>query len=391
MRRILCAVAVALVWVGVLGWAGELRWNTPWSSPHALALPARGFHVVMGAAVEDGDKLRVGAVGDDGNALQSMPLDSIHARDWPILRYRFDGFPRTLELSLVFRRADAPGNVQAITVPWPGAGWQTVDLRRLPAWRGEIVELGFAEYATAQLVPPSVAFRPFAFDRAELAPLSWRGGLAALTTSWFAYVPWALLSVSALAPERASLGSASPIPVLMAGMLLSLLVAAPILRWSRRKLWCAAGMAAVAAWVFLDARWLRDFQARHALTEHLYAGKPWGERQRLQPDQDLAFMAAQVGDWLDAQPARQRILVASDSNYAFLRLIYLLLPHNVALLQLTDGAPLPPDSLILLYASTQWRYDAARSAIVGGGRAYPADPVFDSGTLHVFRLRADTP
>lgn len=391
MRRALCAIAVALVWIVVLGWAAGLRWNTPWSPAHALSLPASGFHVVMGAAVEDGDALRVGAVGNDGNAMQALRVGSIHARDWPILRYRFDGFPRTLELSLVFRRADAPDNVQAITVPWPGTGWKTVDLRRLPAWRGDIVELGFAEYATAQLVPPSIAFQPFAFERVGLASPSWRGGLAELATAWFAYVPWALSSVSALMPDRATLGTASPIPTLVAGVLLSLLVAAPILRWPRRRLLCAAGIAALALWIFLDLRWLRDLHARHALTEQLYAGKSWDERERLQPDQDLAFMASQVRDWLAAQPTSQRILVAADNNYAFLRLIYLLLPHNVALLQLTAGAPLPPDSLILLYASTQWHYDAARGAIVGGGRVYPADPVFDSGLLHVFRQRSDAP
>ena len=47
----------------------------------------------------------------------------------------------------------------------------------------------------------------------------------------------------------------------------------------------------------------------------------------------------------------------------------------------------PPDSLVLLYASTQWRYDEALGAIVSGERKYPADPVFESGLAHVYRLR----
>lgn len=391
MRRAACAIVVALVWIVVLGREAGMRWDTPFSPARSLLLPANGFRVVMGAAVEDGTRLRVGAVGNDGNALQARHLDAIHARDWPLLRYRFEGFPRTLELSLVFRRADAPDNVQAITVPWPGSGWRTLDLRHLPEWRGDIVEIGFAEFATAQLVPPSEAFVPFAFDRAELTSASWRGGLAALATAWFAYVPWALHSVSALVPDRATLGTASPIPALAKGLLLSLLVAGLILRWSRRRLLCAAGIAAAGAWVFLDARWLRDFHARHALTESLYAGKTWDERKQLQPDQDLAFMASQVSDWLAAQPTPPRILVGADSNYIFLRLVYLLLPHDVALLQLTGGAALPADSLIVLFQSTQWRYDLARGEIVGGARTYPADPVFESGAMRVFRLRSDTP
>jgi len=391
IRRIACAVALVLVWILVLGWAAGLSWNAPLQPARTKALAGDTFRTVLGAGVQDEGSLRVGAVGDDGNALQSLTMDGIRAADYPILRYRFEDFPRTLELSLVFRRADAPTDVRSITVPWPSAGWQTVDLGRLPEWRGTIVELGFAEYATAQLVPPSVAFKPFRFDRAELASPSWRGGLAALYTSWFAYVPWALHSISALMPDRATFGTASPVPVLVIGMLLSVFVLAGFLRWPRRRVLQGAGIAALLLWLVLDARWLRDFDARHGLTERLYAGKTWDERLHLLPDQDLAFMAAQIGAWLDSQPPGQRLLVAADSNYAFLRLIYLLLPHNAALLQLAGAAPLPPDSLVLLYASTQWRYDEARGAIVGGARAYPADPVFESGLAHVYRLRSDAP
>lgn len=391
MRRLGCAVALALAWMVVLGWAAGLSWNTPLRPPRTRTLAGDAFRVVLGAGVQDEGALRVGAVGDDGNALQSIALDGIRAADYPILSYRFEAFPRTLELSLVFRRADSPQDVHSITIPWPGAGWRTVDLRRLPEWRGDIVELGFVEYATAQLVPPSVAFAPFRFDRAELAAPSWRGGFAALHTSWFAYLPWALQSVSALVPDRATFGTASPVPALVAGMLLSVFVLAVLLRWPWRRTLRAAGIAALLAWIVLDARWLRDFNARHALTEHLYAGKSWDERLHLLPDQDLAFMAAQVGNWLDSQPPGQRLLVAADSNYAFLRLIYLLLPHDVALLQSAGAASLPPDSLILLYASTHWRYDEARGAIVGGARDYPADPVFESGLAHVYRLRSATP
>lgn len=391
IRRIACAIVLALVWILVLGWAAGLSWNTPLQPVRSKTLAGDTFRVVLGAGVQDESTLRVGAVGDDGNALQSIALDGIRAADYPILRYRFEDFPRTLELSLVFRRADSPQDVHSITIPWPGAGARTVDLRKLPEWRGEIVEVGFAEYATAQLVPPSVAFAPFRFDRIELASPSWRGGLAALYTSWFAYVPWALQSISALVPDRATFGTVSPLPTLALGMLLSVFALALFLRWPWRRSLRGAGVAAVVLWIGLDARWLRDFNARHALTEHLYAGKGWDERLRLLPDQDLAFMAAQVGNWLDSQPPGQRLLVAADSNYAFLRLIYLLLPHDVALLQLAGDAPLPPGSLILLYASSRWRFDETREAIIGGARDYPVDPVFESGLVHVYRLRSGKP
>jgi hypothetical protein len=386
IRATVCAIVVVLIWVGALGCAAGMRWNTPLWPAHKIDLPAREFHVVMGAGVEDGDALQVGAVGGDGNALQSMRIAPVAAQDVPILRYRFHDFPRTLELSLVFRRADTPDDVQVITIPWPGDGWRTVDLRQVPEWRGEIVEIGFIEYATAQLVPPSVAFRPFRFVRAELHSASWRGGIAGLSTAWFAYVPWALLSVSALAPDRATAGTSSPLPVLLPALALSVLAAALILGWSRRRLVRRAGFAIALLWLLLDVRWLRDFGNRHELTEHLYAGKSWEERQRLLPEQDLLAAADRIRDWLATQPPAQRILLDADSKYAYLRLIYLLLPQNIGLLSLGGNNELPAGSLIVLYSSSVWNYDATRRILSGGGRSYPADVLFEDDMVRLYRM-----
>jgi len=385
-RALVCAIAIAIIWICALGWAAGLRWNTPLWPAERLVLTARNFHTVMGAGVEDGDALQVGAVGDDGNALQALRLGPVAAKDLPILRYRFHDFPRTLELSLLFRRADAPDDAQVITIPWPGEGWRTVDLRNVPEWHGDITEIGFVEYATAQLVPPSVAFQPFRFDRAELVSPSWRGGMAALSTAWFAYVPWALLSVSALAPDRATAGTSSPLPVVLPAAALSVLAASVILGWSRRRALRRAGMAVAVLWVLLDVRWLRDFGSRHALTESLYAGKSWDERQRLLPEQDLLAAADGIRGWLATQPPGQRILLDADSKYAFLRLIYLLLPQNIGLLGLTGATPVPAGSLIVLYSSSQWTYDAAQRRLRGAGRTYAVDTLFENESVRLYRV-----
>jgi len=389
-RRVACALAIAAIWIGLIGWAAGMRWNTPLWPRERLPLRANDFHVVMGAGVEDGEALRVGAIGDDGSALQVIPV-RFRAEDVPFLRYHFEDYPRTLELSFVFRRADIADDVEPVTIPWPGSDWRTVDLRANPAWHGDIVEVGFAEYPTAQLVPPSLAFRPFRFDRAELWSPSWRGGVAALYTSWFAYVPWALLSVSALAPDRGTLGTSSPLPFLVLALLLSLLAAAATLHWTRPRLLRRAAAAGFLLWAFLDLRWLHDFAGRHTLTETLYAGKSWEERQRLLPDQDIAAAAEQVRNWLAAQPPAPRILIDADSKYTFLRLVYLLLPQNVGLLSLAGQTALPKDSLILLYASTTWVYDAQRRDLTRAGIAYPAEPVFDSGGVRLYRVRGGAP
>jgi hypothetical protein len=382
-----CVIAIVLVSAIGLGWSAHLHWNTPVLPRDRLVLPARDFRVVMGAGAEDGEALHVGAIGDDGNSVQAHALEHLRARDFPILHYRFEHFPRTLELAFIFRRADKPDDVHAISVPWPGDGGRTVDLRNVDEWQGDIVEIGFAEYATAQLVPPSSGFRPFRFDRVELSSLSWRGGLAALHAAWFGYRPWALMSISALVPDRGTSGAGSPL-LAMIGMTAAGLVAlALVLRWRRPRVLGYLALAGAALWILLDVRWLDDFASRHSLTERIYAGRPWEEREHLQPDENVALVADQVRSWIGGGQSTQRLLVEADSDYVYLRLAYLLLPHNVGLLYHAHAATLPPDSLILLYASSNWVYDAARRVLRNHAVAYPVEPVFEAAGAHLYRVR----
>ena len=383
--RVICVLAIAVIWMLTLGWAADVRWGAPLAPQQRVRMNASAFHVVMGAGVEDDTALRIGAIGDDGNALQSIALDGLRAEDFSVLRYRFDGFPRTLELSLVFRRADAPDDVQVVTVPWPGDGWRSLNLRQVPGWHGQITELGFAENATPQVVPESVAFRPFRFDSAELWSPSWRGSFAALYTSWFGYTPWALLSISALGPQREVAQAPSPLPFAALGSMLSLLAAALILRWSRAQQLRSVVIAFLGLWALLDLRWLDDLHAKHQLTESVYSGKSWDEREHLLPDEDVAQAAQQVRNFVATLTRPHHFLVASDAKYTFLRLIYLLLPLNAAPLEQATGMRVPPrDTLFVLYRDTQWRYDEARGALLGDNRAYPVERVFESGEMRIY-------
>ena len=409
-RRIVCIAVIALIWLIVLAWPAGLVWKSPLTPQQEMTLDARDFRVVRGAGVEDGASLRVGSVGDDGSALQAVPLRDVHADDFSVLRYRFDGFPRTLELSFFFRRADSPADVQpAVTVPWPGDGWQTLDLSKVPGWRGDIIEIGFAEYATPQIAPPSIAFKPFRFDRAELWSPSWRGSFAALYTSWFGYTPWALLSISALGPQREVSQAPPLLPFTMLGVVLSLAVAAFGLRWPRTRIVWRASIAFAVLWILLDLVWLGDFQGKHALTETVYAGRPWSEREQLVPDPDIAQAAAQVRNYFATQPPSdrnpRRILVGADSKYVFLKLIYELLPLNAAPLQQLAASRLAPNNtFILLFGDAQWHYDDAHGTLVDE-RGLPLgvstdaiyrsefepasrfEPVLESGDLHLYALR----
>jgi len=172
------------------------------------------------------------------------------------------------------------------------------------------------------------------------------------------------------------------------GSLLSLLAAALTLGWSRAQLMRRGVVAFLGLWLALDLCWLDDLHAKHELTESLYSGKSWDEREHLLPDQDVARVAEQVRVFVSTLTVPHHLLVASDSKYTFLRLIYLLLPLNAAPLEQAAGLRVPPrDTLFVLYRDTQWRYDEARGALLGDNRAYPVEPVFESGEVHIFGFR----
>jgi hypothetical protein len=389
VRYFSVAAALIVVWVLVLSWAARLPWYSPWSPRQSVTLNGIDFKPGIGAAVEDGEALGVGAISEDGNALQTTSLDRLRAADFPILRYRFDDFPDTLELSLVFRRTDAADDI-AYSLPFPGKGVTSVDLSTLPDWRGEITEFAFAEYAAAQAVPPSIAFKPFRIQKAELQSRSWHSVPGLLHTAWFGFRPWALLSVSALGPAIESIGTSSVLPAIIWGSLFSLIAAALILQWSRREVLRNGAIVAALLWIFLDVRWLDDLAAKHRLSETVYAGKPWFERVNLQPDERTPAIAKIVQEQL-SNTVPTRVLVASDSTFSLLRMIYFLLPFNAAPLDhgaLVTGSPLPAGSAIVTY-NTAWQYEPASSMLIGPGKKIPVEQIYATQEFGIYRVTGD--
>ncbi|MBS0567858.1 MAG: hypothetical protein JSS59_10705 [Proteobacteria bacterium] len=395
IRRLVLLPILFVIWLALFAWAADVPWSAPWTAAARLSVSPREFHVQFGEASTEPQGLLVRAFDSNGMGLQTESLARVRAEQYPILRYRIVGFPHTLELALVFRRSDSPQDVQTISLPTPGKGEIAVDLSRFAEWRGEITELGFAQYAGGQLVPPSVAavFKPFRIEQVQLQSSSWSDVLPRLRSDWFGYRPWALYSISALGPQIATSSPSWMQPVLVLGVGLSLAVSWIALRWPRRRLARVAIVAAAIVWLLLDLRWLDDLLAKHAVTEEVYAGRPWAERVALQPDEATLAATRQIAG-IAAEMHAGRVLVHADSPYTMLRMIYFLLPLNVAPLQLAlseaPATPLPRDALIAVFDS-EWKYDENSRRLGNDTTGISVEPLYASKGLRIFRVDGRAP
>lgn len=379
-RRVALAVALLASWALLALWAADAQWSAPFAPRVQRQIDGAAFHEVFGRAVAHEERLAVQAPSEDYSTLQSVSV-GIEAADFAILRYRFVDFPRTLELSLVFRTAAAPDDVQTISLPWPGPGDAAFDLSQVPAWRGTIVEIGFAQFATAQLVPPARGFAPFELDHVVLWSPSWRGDLAALVTDWFGAWPWSQRSINTLGHERSA-------PHLQSIIVFAAIASAVSLGWCMLLLGLRARHASLlffacvaSAWALVDLRWQIGLFERLAATRELYAGLPWDERKDIVGDDDILRVANELKALVRNERGSARILVQSSSRYSVLRLMWHLLPLNTAPLWSADpGAPLPEGCLIVFYDSDAWRRDPAmRRLLARSERIWPDGVLMRSG------------
>jgi hypothetical protein len=394
MRPVAFALAVLASWTVLLLWAARVDWHSPLAPAEQREFPGDDFTVVFGSGTADADRLRMTAAGADYTSLASLQPSDLDADRFPTLRYRFAGFPRTLELSLIFRRADDP-EVVAISLPWPGDATRSFDLGQVPQWRGRIVELGFAQFPTAQLVPPAQGFKPFEIVEAGLWSRSWRGDLAALATDWFGAWPWTQRSVHALGRDTDTPRARSLVLCVALAAAVALLWLGVLFGWRGRAFAIGGGAVLAAAWLALDLAWQAGLWGRLQTTRAVYAHLSWDERERTVADTDIAAQAAKLGEMLRDEPERSRILVyaGASQGYELLRFIWHLLPRNAAVYAYASavGDALPEGCLIVFLDTDAWRTEpswrrllahsehlASSSSIHGDG--------FESDRVVVFRF-----
>jgi len=94
-------------------------------------------------------------------------------------------------------------------------------------------------------------------------------------------------------------------------------------------------------------------------------------------------------------PPSTHVVVAASAAYDVLRLVYHLLPANVAPMTTIAGngrklGAMQP-ALLVVYDDPAWTFDAARRRLSFADAAYAADLVFEDQELRIFRLRGAAP
>ncbi len=233
--------------------------------------------------------------------------------------------------------------------------------RRIPEWHGHIVEIGFAEFPTAQLVPPAQGFKPFAIVEAALWSRSWRGDLAALATDWFAAWPWTQRSVHALGRDTDTPRALSLVLCVALAVGIAIAWMVPLFGRRDRRFAIGAAVALALAWFALDVAWQSGLWGRLQTTRAVYADRSWPEREHTVADKDIHDAAVKLRVMLRTEPKTARILVYADpaSSYELLRFVWHVLPRNVGLFGYAApylGA-LPDGCLIVFLHTDAWRTD----------------------------------
>lgn len=391
MPRILIVLLV-LGWLLLIGVFAEISpLQSPWPVQSSL-MQGSSFAAMRGGQV-DVDELAIMTPDENGGALLIRSVDLDDAAQWPVLRYEFEGLAPTLELNLVYRRADSPQDVRTLVLTRPRGSTGTIDLSREKDWQGRISEIGFAIYPVAQSVPLEQGFKPFRLIKAEFWSPSWQGRLAAVATEWSGRRAWSLMSISALGPDNGVVRARSPALLLAFGLVFTLLLLTQFLPQSRRRTLQVMLASVVLAWLLLDLRWLRSLFDRHAATRQVYAGVNWQERQQRQPDAELLAAAQAVREAIRADggdPDRARVLIDSASDFLRARLVYHLAPANTGPVNITGYGPDWPLSMnfyLVYFDMEQPPYSIEKQALEFNDDAVvPARELIGQPPLRLYRL-----
>ncbi len=303
---------------------------------------------------------------ENSPAVLALRVGEVEGGDYPFLSLTLDPLPLDSQVILAWREG---GEVRHKTLPLaPGKA-----VIRIP-WQGPIREMAVALDGDPQKV--------FGLREVALEPPSPGVSLLALLTAWRAFEGWRGHSVNHIVGGEREVRVT---PVAAAALWVAF--ATLPLFFLRRKAWLRGGIAfLVLAWLLLHVRWQADIWRQLGLTYTRYGGKGWEEKHLAAEDGRLFAFIQAIKAHLPKSPQRILLLTPGPHNeYARLRAIYHLLPHNVGPYALTEGAVRAADYLLVL---GQVPGVEIRGGVLRKGRiSVPVRPVFITPDGQLYRIQ----
>jgi hypothetical protein len=352
------AALVALLWAA--GWKPGLAWSTEaepldaalWNSPTSELQPA-------------GRGRRLNGQAADGMQLVWLDRDGLEAGGRRFLWLCIDELGPEQRVAVA---VGADGRLHWLPLHDTWANWRSVDLERLPSWRGEVQALAVAvlrvDYLPAQAAPA----RQPVLCGAELRGDEFASRLRSRWTQWFGGRGWSGRSINSAGLQLGESRAPDVLPVWAALSALALVLAV----WVGGRRWL---MPALAAVLLLPTAVELGQQTRRALAAQASAAAVDAAGSV------LSAAPALVSEFDAMRPALRaaavkRLLVLSSNSFLREYPVWLLREFNVAGAEpdwVADFSALQAEEAVLLVPRAEgWAWDATSGMLQREGLRLPA-------------------
>jgi hypothetical protein len=343
------------------------------------------FAVVQGQGFTTNRALLIGPTANEDNALATLPVEPLSARDYDELRWHIEMPDLPVQVRFVWVTDGTPQFQRWAELPPSRRG--RLPLSRVPGWEGTIVGIGLE--VEGSLLKPltlhTLELRSVVPNAPEVLERVWR--------EWSNFDRWRGVSINTLS-NGAGAGLFPPVLAVAAWIGLAALLWITLIPLTRRRLWSLVPLLLVG-WVLLDIKWQGELWYNWAFAHQQYSGKSVAERQRTAVDGDLYDAMAWIKQALPSQPARLLLIDSGENDgnlYWQLRARYHLLPHNILLQHGLNGLQkrlktFQSDDYLLTLGEIPGLSFADEKLRWADKQTFPAEKVLQGPSATLYKLR----
>ncbi len=274
--------------------------------------------------VGSGNSVRQGwhlTLDERGQGVVVLPLPSLEAPLYPILRLQFSRQPAPNSLGVFWRTVQTGEQMAQYWIPGSLEKQLWMPMGGMSAWTGDLVEL-------AVLIGGAPGDE-FVIEAVELLPASPANQLMAFFSDWNSFVPWSPVSINYYKAARSAGVTLYPVPMIAALLVASLVAygVSLLVFQSMSFDWRVVSCIFIVCWLSLDLSWQEKLLRQLCSTYSQYSGKVSDAKRLVGPDAALAQFMSDVTQRITSADAR--VFVASKDDFSAMRGSYFLYPLNV--------------------------------------------------------------